>query len=181
MVAWIALAVSAAALLWTVGWSVWQYRQAALPRLTVVASALDIPATTLFKPSFNVVASNTGRVPVTLTSAGVDVANAPGVPILPSHWKTEETNALPKLLEAGSGYWAGTVDLETLRQELTKWQQRQRGRQVGQQREWQVRARLHVAGGRYFFSDWITIASEPAGGLPLRARRRGSPGQRPRG
>jgi hypothetical protein len=139
----IAIGLSAAALFWTILWSIWLYRRTSRPRLKCRTA---ITITAAFTPDvrqyLSATAANTGAVPVTLEVVTLRVRGHNNT-ILPA-WMAERPEPLSARLDAGAGHWTGYSDPNQLRHDLNE--------HYGQRDKWKVRAVFSIAGGKKFKS-----------------------------
>ena len=93
----ISASISVLALMWTVGWSVWLYKQTQKPRVKVVL----FPAMTINLPPVWIIYAtvvNTGFVPITIQNVVLQVGGERAT-LLPREWMGAGT--FPKLLKGG--------------------------------------------------------------------------------
>ena len=148
MTAWIALGLSLAAFLWTVGWSLWLYRRSSRPRL-IARARLAVTSYPTGNPQqcLSLEATNSGSIPVTLNSVVIEIEGR-GETILVTHWLHQHPD-LPARLDPGAGVWTGFADLDDLRRHLTD--------ALGPDPSRQVRVNFGIAGGHRFRSPWFTL------------------------
>lgn len=147
MLAWVAIGISAAAFVWTVGWSVWLHRQTSRPSLTVTAShGVSLPGAI---PCLSIQAANIGPVAVKIDSLLIRVKGQAQSLLLGYDWLQQSPGPLPVVLEPGSGHWIGLYRLDLLRQQIDGYFGPRPGRKV--------RADFSIAGGRRFRSTWLTL------------------------
>jgi hypothetical protein len=120
IVAVVAVTISLLSLAWTVGWSIYTHRRTTRPAVTVRGTwAFPVsdsgPGDEIL---IDVTATNTGLVPVELTSAKFEVRGvSENVVLLNSRLQTP--SPLPIRLEAG-GYWTGYAGVRELGETLAR-------------------------------------------------------------
>jgi hypothetical protein len=138
----IALALSGAALLWSIIWSIWLHFRTSRPRLSCRTAIAVTGAFTpgMIRQYMSASAANTGAVPVTLNMVTLRVRGLDEF-LIPM-WVAQNPQPLAAELNAGSGHWTGFGDLDQLRHELNA--------RYGTRDKWRVRAVFTVAGDRKF-------------------------------
>lgn len=141
----VAIAISGAALAWTIGWSVYTHRRATRPSLTVRASfGIPVYGGELGEQAISVTVANTGSVPTTVTGVHFEIGGARQT-LAP--FELQDPRPLPTVL-AGGEHWHGMVALEGITASL---RQRFGG---GSQR---IRAVARDATRSYTADDWLSI------------------------
>lgn len=110
----IAITISGLTFIWTIGWSVYTHRRATRPDIVVLATfALPVyPGGGLGVPSVDVTVTNTGSVPVTISSVAFEIQGR-GETLIVMEWLTQSPRPLPVPL-APSEHWTGLVETERL-------------------------------------------------------------------
>jgi hypothetical protein len=141
-----AIVISALTFLWTVGWSVYTYRRATRPSLTVQATwGAAVLGGQVSNMAFNITATNTGQAAVALTSAKLLIREAPkGTSVAPIDWIVQTPASLPIRLEPG-GHWNGLLDAASVKATLDRHQ--------GHRGRWHVCPVLSDSAGRTYRAD----------------------------
>ena len=111
----IAIIISAVALAWSVGWSIYCQRRANKPRISTRAAwsvpVYDLPdgRRELGDATVSLTATNTGSQTVTISSVKFIVRGSPkGMSMVPLDWVAQTPCDLPVRLQPGD-HWAGLV------------------------------------------------------------------------
>ena len=122
----IAIFISAAALLWTVGWSIYCYRRAHSPRISARAAwsfpVYDLPdgRTRLGDATVSLTATNTGPQAVTISSWKFIIRGGPkGTSVVPVEWVTQTPCGLPVRLQPGE-HWMGLVHAGSVKESIDR-------------------------------------------------------------
>jgi hypothetical protein len=117
----IAIIISAAALVWTVGWSIYCYRRANKPRVSTRAAqsfpVYDLPdgGKQLGDATISLTATNTGPQAVTISSVKFIVRGGPkGAAVVPLDWVAETPRELPVRLQPGD-HWIGLAHARSVK------------------------------------------------------------------
>jgi hypothetical protein len=148
--AWIAIAVSAIAFLWTVGWGIWRHRKTSRPSITASAQGvlIKVPTAPALVWCISLGATNTGQIAVTLNSVVIEIRRM-SYRLVVTRWLTQTPAALPLVLDPGSGTWTGLVAVDDIRRQLAPI--------YGELPNLEVRACFGIAGGRHVRSSWESI------------------------
>jgi hypothetical protein len=142
-----AIAISGAALAWSIGWSVYTHRRATRPSLTVTASfAIPVYGAELGEQSISVTVANAGNVPTTLASVLFEIRGSKET-LVPIEWLVQDPRPLPIVL-AGGERWEAMVTLDGVTRSL-----RQRFGETSQR----IRPVARDATSSYTADGWLTM------------------------
>jgi hypothetical protein len=132
----LAIVISAAALIWSVGWSIYCYRRANRPRVSARAAwsfpvydSLD-GGSRLGDATVSLTATNTGPLPVTVSGVKFIVRGGPrGTSFVPLDWVAQSPSPLPVVLQPGD-HWTGLAHAGSVKASID--------RNLGPRRQWKV-------------------------------------------
>jgi hypothetical protein len=147
----IALLISGLTFLWTIGWSIYTHRRATSPSIIVLGTfAVPVyPGGGVGVPCVDVTVTNTGRVPVTISSVAFEIDGRRGETLVVMEWLAQSPRPLPIPL-APSEHWTGLVETERLTGSLLQ--------QFGPSAPRRLRPTASdPAGGSYAAERWLEL------------------------
>jgi hypothetical protein len=150
----LAIVIAGLSFVWTVVWSVYTHRRQTTPSVVVsVSFALPLYAGgRAGEQAIDVTATNTGSLPVTLTSVRFEIEGR-DEGLVPLEWLMQSPGPLPVTLRSGE-QWNALVALASITGSL-----RERFGATGTRRvRRRVRARIGDSAGRAYRSDgWLNL------------------------
>ena len=146
----IAICISALTFLWTIGWSIYTHRRATQPSIVVFGTfaAPVYPGGNMGEPSVDVTVTNTGSVPVTISSVAFEVQGR-GETLVVMEWLVQSPRPLPIPLGPGD-HWHALVEIERLTGSLRQ--------QYGPTAPSRIRpVARDPAGGSYAGDRWLEL------------------------
>lgn len=146
----IAIVISGLAFLWTIGWSVHTHRRTTRPRVVVrgVFSMPVYPGGGLGDPSVDVTVTNTGQVPVTISSVAFEIQGRSDT-LAVMEWLVQSPRPLSIPLGPGD-HWTALVETERLTGSLLQ--------RYGPATPRRLRpVASDPAGGRYVADTWLDL------------------------